>query len=1014
MTNIVQTYFDFCKKYKNIYEKSIVLLQVGSFMEIYSDLKSGPDIDYISSILDIQSTRKNKSNPIIDISNPKMAGIPCSVKDKYIDILLNNGYTIILVEQVTLPPNPKREVTKIISPATRDISQSVENNYLMCLYFTIGTTKTKEYLTSSITYVDINTNHSYIYENTEEDTNLNLEDIFKTIITNKPSEIVIFTDIKTKKNENLIKLIFEFIKTLPISCIHNRINKIIDENYFKLNYQNTILNKVFKDIGFLSVIEYLDLENLPLSVISYTYLLQFCYEHNEKLLEGLIKPVFLENTKYLSLVNNVLENLNIISKDNNTKTGSILNLLNNCKTSIGKRFFKQNLINPIINVKQITEIYDITDYFINNELYKETRPCLSKISDLERTFKRLLTKNLQPPEFVSINESFISLQTLYKILEENKCDFSKLNWSENNHNQLNDFMTYYNRIFNFEEMEKVNLIQITKNIFKEGVYPIIDNMQNELINLENIFENVCLSLNDNNENNSEFKLDMNKDNVRTILITKNRFDNLLKDKKRCEKINMHLTKYNLTLDDITAKPFSTTNKTVLKISFKGMSDNQILLNELQSTLKKQIIELYLNELEYFCENFGNIFNNITEFIAKVDFFSCNAKNAIENCYIRPNIVNNESSYIKTEGLRHPLIEKIQVDTPYISNNLEIGTENRNGMLLYGYNGIGKTSLLKSVGISVIMAQAGLYVSAKSFEFAPYNNIMSRFPSGDNIYKNQSTFQVEISELRTILKRSTQNSLVISDELCSGTESTSAISIIGATIVNLSGKNSSFLMASHLHEIVDLNCVKVLSNINVYHMEVKYDDEKKCLIYNRILREGQGSRIYGLEVCKSLDLPVEFLQFAENIRKEYYGITKNIVEPKKSVYNSDIFMDTCTICGEKTEEIHHIQQQKDANTNGIIESEQIHKNRKSNLINVCSKCHDNIHSDKIQVNGFIQTSSGIQLDYKIKEESANLNKIEDVIKKLRNEGNSYTKILQKINEQFEDKITLYKVKKYCSI
>lgn len=1014
---LVYYYFEQCDKYKKLYEKCAVLIHIGSFFEIYGlakDMNKGMDVQELSDVLEIQCTKKNKSKPIVDITNPYMCGFNLCVSSKFIDILLDNGYTVILIEQTTPPPNPKREVTQVISPATRNIENSAENNYLMAIYFTTGSDRLKnKFVTASLSYVDVNTNHSYIFETCEEDTKLNLEDIYKTIMTNKPSEIIVFTDIATKSNELIIKCISDFVKTIPVSCIHNKINSLLDETFFKLSYQKAVLEKVFSNTGLLSIIEYLDLERNHLSTVCYTYLLQFCYEHSEKILEGLIKPVFLENKKFLNLINNVVQNLNIISKDGDTsKTSSVLNLLNNCKTPIGKRYFKECLLNPLTNVNIIRERYDAVEYFIKDDFYDDCIPLLSKISDLERIFKRVLTKSLQPSQLLSINKSMIAIQELYDVLIYNKCDLNVLNWSETNQNKLNSFVEYI--------IAKFDIDELSKNIFNNGVYPQIDKMESEIVILQNIFENVGLALNEGNENNIEFKLEISKSKkdseTRYITVTKNRYETMIGDKKRSNLVDKLLKeKCNLTLKDITSKPFSASNKTTLKIMFTGMDTSQIKLLDSQNELKTTIEELYQNELEYISNEFGNIFGSITQFIGKVDFYCNNAKNAVLNCYCKPNICESEDSYIKATKNRHILVEKLQVDTPYISNDIEIGTEDHKGMLLYGYNGVGKSSMLKSIGINLILAQAGMYVGARSFEFSPYDHIFSRIPSGDNILKNQSTFVVEISELRTVLKRCTNRSLIISDELCSGsTEYNSALSIIASAIVQLSKKKTSFLMASHLHAITDLECVKTLNNINIYHMEVVYDVQKDCLIYNRTLRDGQGSRIYGLEVCKSLDMPVNFLLLANQVRQELEDLNRYIVKPKTSVYNSEIYMDKCSVCDKDCEEVHHIQPQKDADSKGIIKEDGIHKNRKSNLINVCQGCHDAIHTDKIKVGEFKCTSNGVVLD--IDKNFENINNIKNVdinerIKNLRHVGTSYVKILEIIKGEFkESNINLYQIRK----
>lgn len=121
---------------------------------------------------------------------------------------------------------------------------------------------------------------------------------------------------------------------------------------------------------------------------------------------------------------------------------------------------------------------------------------------------------------------------------------------------------------------------------------------------------------------------------------------------------------------------------------------------------------------------------------------------------------------------------------YVTNDIRLGKENSgtsdneefDGMLLYGTNAVGKTSLIKSIGISIIMAQAGLYVPCESLLFSPYHSIYTRILGNDNIFKGLSTFAVEMTELRTILRMADKNSLILGDELCSGTESDSALSI----------------------------------------------------------------------------------------------------------------------------------------------------------------------------------------------------------------------------------------------
>ena len=139
--------------------------------------------------------------------------------------------------------------------------------------------------------------------------------------------------------------------------------------------------------------------------------------------------------------------------------------------------------------------------------------------------------------------------------------------------------------------------------------------------------------------------------------------------------------------------------------------------------------------------------------------------------------------------------------------------------------MGKSSLLKSIAIAIIMAQSGLFVPCSEFIFHPYQRIMTRILGNDNLFKGLSTFAVEISELRVILKMANNSSLILGDEVCSGTETESALSIFVSALIDIHSKNSSFIFATHFHEITNYDEIKSLTNMVLYHMHVVFDKEQ---------------------------------------------------------------------------------------------------------------------------------------------------------------------------------------------
>ncbi len=385
----------------------------------------------------------------------------------------------------------------------------------------------------------------------------------------------------------------------------------------------------------------------------------------------------------------------------------------------------------------------------------------------------------------------------------------------------------------------------------------------------------------------------------------------------------------------------------------------ITSNEINS-ISKNILkykEIFLNHL---CKEFNSFANNFInfyeeqitttiEYVTKCDLLQNRCYIADTFHYSKPIIYNHDKSFIHFTGLRHPLIEKINTNELYVTNDLTFDNFS-NAYLLYGTNAVGKTSFIKGIGLSIIMAQAGLFVPAEKFEYSVYKSIYTRILGNDNLFKGLSTFAVEMTELRSILKNANQYSLVLGDELCSGTESTSALSIFTAGIKYLSNSNVSFIFATHFHEIIKYSEIKEIKSLKLLHMSVIYDRENDRLVYDRKLKHGPGNNMYGLEVCKALNLPDDFLELAHDIRNKYNDSTNIdtsglLINNKTSKYNSNKIKGACEICNENMgSEVHHLIYQKDCNDiNSTMYNKSI-KNHKANLINICEQCHDKLHAD----------------------------------------------------------------------
>jgi DNA mismatch repair protein MutS len=427
-----------------------------------------------------------------------------------------------------------------------------------------------------------------------------------------------------------------------------------------------------------------------------------------------------------------------------------------------------------------------------------------------------------------------------------------------------------------------------------------------------------------------------------------------------------------------------TNSVKITSAFTDELSDRIMKN--RRKIVSLVKERYIALQNLFSRRYTLLFERVIAYVADLDVGVSSSKIAQTYKHSRPMIVEaqNDENFMQIMQLRHSLIEVQERGGIYVPNDIVMGNRDYldlphpttvmldvrvhdghdiNGVLLYGINSSGKSSLMKSIGIAVLMAQSGFFVSAAVMKFSIFDSLFTRIVSKDNLAKGLSTFAVEMLELKNIFNRSTVRSLVLGDEISHGTETLSGVAIVASAIKKLSDVRCLFLFATHLHQLSTMPEITKLDNVVDLHLSVEYDEESDKLIFNRVLQAGSGSSIYGLEFAKSLHMDSEFLETANTIRKRLandFDELELLVKKKKSKYNKELYVTKCIICGAVAEDVHHISHQSLADQAGFIGH--FHKDNKHNLVPLCKEHHKQIHDGKLHVNGFIMTSKGLELQF----------------------------------------------------
>ena len=550
------------------------------------------------------------------------------------------------------------------------------------------------------------------------------------------------------------------------------------------------------------------------------------------------KIVYSSSDDIMELNLTTQKNLDIISNwKGESSNGTLLWVLDYCKSSMGSRLLKKIIKNPLLNIEKIKKRQNDIGFFIDEVLLREDiREKLKDIYDIERIIGKLVLETVNGRDLVALKQSIRTSLELYRVLQGNelfKIDAEKL-------------IEVYNLI------EKIIVDEPPFSIREGGI--IKDNYNSELDELRDI---------SNHGKDYILKIESEEREKTGIKGLKIKYNKVFGYFIEITKANMDM------VPDYYIRKQTLTNAERYIVPELKTYEEKIL----NAKTRIETLEYYLfKELTGEIKKYRETLQDLGYKIGYLDVITNFAHVAIKNGYVKPEIT--EDSSLEILGGRHPIIEKLIPAGEFVKNKM-LMDDNKNFVILTGPNMSGKSTYMKQIALIIIMAHIGSYVPADYAKIGIVDRIFTRIGASDDLMTGQSTFMLEMSEVANILNSATSKSFIILDEIGRGTSTFDGISIATAISEYIHDNiRAKTIFATHYHELTQLG--EKLERAENYRIEVEENNNQ--IRFLREIVKGGADKSYGIEVARLAGLPKEILSNSKKILKVLEQ-RKNIIEKK---------------------------------------------------------------------------------------------------------------------------------------
>ena len=631
-----------------------------------------------------------------------------------------------------------------------------------------------------------------------------------------------------------VTLVNHDISSIISEIVNIGIKELIMNDKCDINIKNLLMEHYKIDVSIINEYKslpdykyvYEDIEDIRY-IKAIEYLINYLLKLEMQDLSHLMKANVIKNNDYLKMDIHTKRNLELTETLRlKQRQYSLLWLMDRTKTAPGARMLKNYIENPLIREDEINKRLDIVDKLIKEFILKsDLRDALDGVYDIERLTGRIALGSASARDLLQLKNSLKNLPIILEILK-------KIN-----------YYTLFEIPYDLYDLLEKSINEDAPTTLKEGSL-IKEGYSIELDELKSIRKNgkdfIAQFENDERERTGikNLKVGYNRVFGYYIEVSKGSLD-LVKDEYGYER------KQTLAgAERYISKVLKEKEDLILNAEEKIIKLEYDMFIEIRNKVKEYIVKLQA----------------IAHIISEIDVLQSFATIAEENNYVRPTFShNNEVNIIEN---RHPVIEK--VINNYVKNDIKFD-KNTNILLITGPNMAGKSTYMRQFAITVIMAQMGSFVPADEAFLPIFDKIFTRIGASDDLVSGESTFMVEMNEANMAIKKATENSLILFDELGRGTATFDGMALAQSIIEYIHDNiKCKTLFSTHYHELTDLeNNLKHLKNI---HVSAHLEDGNITFLHK--IEEGSIDKSYGIHVARLAGLPDNLIKRADQILNVY--------------------------------------------------------------------------------------------------------------------------------------------------